>query len=182
MEFFFLWIVMAVVVAMVAKSKGKGAIGWFFYGLLVWPIGLVHALLLRQAEGTTPGFGPEPARPPTVPYIHPSRDKAPLTGAAAGSGKAAGAVADPLDAETLRIAAEWRAAGKQFTMIEAKEEARLYLLERATEAARAGSDAKAPSELDPDAWRRAMFPGAFKNEGPDGLSSSAKETPNQPRT
>jgi len=50
------WLIMAIIVAMVAKSRGRDAIGWFFYGLLIWPIALVHALLSKQALGTEAGL------------------------------------------------------------------------------------------------------------------------------
>ena len=52
MPVLFLWIVLAVIVAMVAHSKGRPAVVWFFYGLLIWPIALVHILLIRPETGT----------------------------------------------------------------------------------------------------------------------------------
>ncbi|MUM78291.1 hypothetical protein GKC30_11660 [Pseudodesulfovibrio sp. F-1] len=42
------WIIMAIIVAMIANSKGKGAIAWFFYGLIIWPIALVHILITKD--------------------------------------------------------------------------------------------------------------------------------------
>ncbi len=45
MELVFGWIVLGVVVAMIAASKGRSAFLWFLYGALVWPIALVHILL-----------------------------------------------------------------------------------------------------------------------------------------
>lgn len=45
MEFFFFWLVMAGVVAIIAGSKGFNAFGWFCYGFVIWPIALVHALV-----------------------------------------------------------------------------------------------------------------------------------------
>ena len=56
MEILFLWLVMAVIVALVAKSRGQSAVAWFLYGLLIWPIALVHALLLKQRPGTERGL------------------------------------------------------------------------------------------------------------------------------
>jgi hypothetical protein len=38
------WLVMAGVVAVIASSKGYASMPWFFYGLLIWPIALVHIL------------------------------------------------------------------------------------------------------------------------------------------
>jgi hypothetical protein len=60
------FLIMAVIVAMVANSKGRYAFGWFFYGLLIWPIALVHALLLKRVEPQriqTEGDGHAPTRP-----------------------------------------------------------------------------------------------------------------------
>lgn len=40
---------MAVVVAIVASSKGYSAFLWFLYGFVVWPIALVHILVLPKS-------------------------------------------------------------------------------------------------------------------------------------
>jgi len=45
MELLAIWVIMGVVVAMIASSKGKSAGAWFAYGVVVWPIALVHILL-----------------------------------------------------------------------------------------------------------------------------------------
>lgn len=52
MEIVFFWIVMALICAMVAGSRKGGGVGllFFFYGLVIWPIALVHALLLSGHE------------------------------------------------------------------------------------------------------------------------------------
>jgi hypothetical protein len=39
------WLVMAVVTALIANSRGKSAGAWFAYSLLIWPVALVHVLL-----------------------------------------------------------------------------------------------------------------------------------------
>ena len=52
MEFLVLWLFAATIVSMIARSKGRNAFGWFLYGFLIWPIALVHAVLLRSS---TPG-------------------------------------------------------------------------------------------------------------------------------
>jgi hypothetical protein len=39
------WFVMGGVVALIASSKGRSASSWFLYGLLIWPIALVHILV-----------------------------------------------------------------------------------------------------------------------------------------
>lgn len=41
----FFWLIMAGIVALIANSKGKSSGSWFLYGLLIWPIALVHALV-----------------------------------------------------------------------------------------------------------------------------------------
>jgi len=51
MELFLLWILLGIVVALVARSKGRSGFGWFLYGFLIWPVALVHILLVaRTAE------------------------------------------------------------------------------------------------------------------------------------
>lgn len=39
------WLLMAVVVAIVASSKGRSGFLWFLYGFAIWPIALVHILV-----------------------------------------------------------------------------------------------------------------------------------------
>lgn len=48
MELFFFWLLMALVVALVANSKGRSAGLWFFYGLIIWPLALIHAFFLNK--------------------------------------------------------------------------------------------------------------------------------------
>lgn len=43
-----LWVMMGVVVAIVANSKGRNPIPWFFYGALIWPVALTHAIVLDK--------------------------------------------------------------------------------------------------------------------------------------
>src|SRR5882724_10923546 len=47
-----LWIVMGIVVGMIAHSKDQPAPLWFIYGAVIWPIALVHILLLKPATGS----------------------------------------------------------------------------------------------------------------------------------
>lgn len=49
MEFFLFWLVMALVVAIVAANKGRSGFLWFFYGLVIWPVALVHALVTPRS-------------------------------------------------------------------------------------------------------------------------------------
>lgn len=39
------WVVMALVVGVAANSRGRSRIAWFLYGLLLWPVALVHVLV-----------------------------------------------------------------------------------------------------------------------------------------
>ena len=49
MEIFIpLWVIMAIVSAMVAASKGRSFVLFLLYGLLLWPIALTHAIILRR--------------------------------------------------------------------------------------------------------------------------------------
>ena len=48
MEWLFIWPIsafMIAIVAMIAHGKGYSALGWVLYGLLIWPIALVHILI-----------------------------------------------------------------------------------------------------------------------------------------
>lgn len=44
---FVAWLIMAGVVAMVASNKGWSGFGWFLYGLIIWPVALVHVLVMK---------------------------------------------------------------------------------------------------------------------------------------
>ncbi len=48
MELFAFWIIMAAIAGMIASSKGSSFFGFFIYGLAIWPIAIVHALLMRD--------------------------------------------------------------------------------------------------------------------------------------
>jgi hypothetical protein len=58
---------MGIIVAMIANSKGKSAVSWFFYGLLIWPIALVHALLLKPMVAQTSNYKDNPDGPRRCP-------------------------------------------------------------------------------------------------------------------
>lgn len=51
MEWVVLWLVMGGVVAVIANSKGFGAIGWFAYGAALWPVALAHVLVKPRVAG-----------------------------------------------------------------------------------------------------------------------------------
>ena len=48
MELFFFWLIMAAVVALVASAKGRSGGLWFVYGLVIWPIALIHAVVITK--------------------------------------------------------------------------------------------------------------------------------------
>lgn len=54
MEILFFWLVMAIVVAVVAANRGRSGFGWFLYGLLIWPVALIHALVAAPAGPAEP--------------------------------------------------------------------------------------------------------------------------------
>ena len=54
MEYLGLWFVIAIVGAVVAGKKGRSAVGFFFYGLILPLIALIHALLLKPYAQTSP--------------------------------------------------------------------------------------------------------------------------------
>jgi hypothetical protein len=45
---------MGIIVALIANSKGHDAGAWFLYGLLIWPIALVH-ILTKEKVSTDSG-------------------------------------------------------------------------------------------------------------------------------
>lgn len=44
------WPVLAIVAAWVAKAKGRSFFLWLLYGLVLMPVALIHALVLRARE------------------------------------------------------------------------------------------------------------------------------------
>lgn len=49
-----LWIVGALAAAVAGSAKGRSAVGWFFYGLLLWPVAIIHALCLPPPKSAAP--------------------------------------------------------------------------------------------------------------------------------
>lgn len=47
MELVIFWIIAGVIVALIARGKGRDGCGWFLYGVLLWPVAIVHALVAR---------------------------------------------------------------------------------------------------------------------------------------
>lgn len=52
MELLFFWFIMAGVVAFVANSKGRSGGLWFLYGFVIWPIALIHAIVIQKDAET----------------------------------------------------------------------------------------------------------------------------------
>ncbi|BAE49267.1 hypothetical protein amb0463 [Paramagnetospirillum magneticum AMB-1] len=45
-----IWIVFAVIVALIASNKGRSAGAWLIYGLLLWPVALIHVALASNLK------------------------------------------------------------------------------------------------------------------------------------
>lgn len=48
MFFLVLWVIMAIIVAIIANSKGRSPFMWGLYGFAIWPIALVHILVSKD--------------------------------------------------------------------------------------------------------------------------------------
>ena len=49
--YFLIGLLAACIVGAVAGSRGRSGFGWFLYGLLLWPLALIHVLVLpKRAE------------------------------------------------------------------------------------------------------------------------------------
>jgi len=57
---FIFWVVMAIVCAVIASSKGRSGFGFFVYGFLLWPIALIHALVMPSATRLETGPRADP--------------------------------------------------------------------------------------------------------------------------
>lgn len=55
MEFFFIWIICAIVCAVIASSKNRSGAGWFFLGLLLGIFGVIIIACLSKVEPTIIG-------------------------------------------------------------------------------------------------------------------------------
>lgn len=74
MEFLVFWLIMGGVVALIANSKGKSPVAWFFYGMLIWPIALVHILVTKSEAATAPAPEKVSAPLPDLVVKHQGRD------------------------------------------------------------------------------------------------------------
>jgi len=50
MEMLIVWAIAGIIVAMIAASKGRNGISWFFYGFFIWPVALVHVLFASRND------------------------------------------------------------------------------------------------------------------------------------
>ena len=48
------WVILACIPAYIAQRKGRSAAAFLFYGLVVPPIAIVHAVLMRDNDGSVP--------------------------------------------------------------------------------------------------------------------------------
>ena len=48
MEIFIFSLVLGVIPAMIASSKGRSFAGWYIYGVLLFVIAIVHSLLIKE--------------------------------------------------------------------------------------------------------------------------------------
>lgn len=71
MEWLLLWAIMAAIAGMIAGSKGRNALPWFLYGFAIWPIAIVHALLLEKEQPPPEPQRTLPMEPPKTPYGEP---------------------------------------------------------------------------------------------------------------
>lgn len=62
-------IIAAIITAMIAYSKGRNAFLWLLYGLLIWPVALVHILLVKGGQDTL-----APSGPPKQATTHPHKE------------------------------------------------------------------------------------------------------------
>ena len=49
-EALIVWIIIGIAIALIARSKGRSGIGWSIYAFVVWPIALVHILVLSRTS------------------------------------------------------------------------------------------------------------------------------------
>lgn len=50
MEFFLISIVLGLIPAIIAKSKGRSFLGWWVYGSMIFVVALVHSLVIQRDE------------------------------------------------------------------------------------------------------------------------------------
>jgi hypothetical protein len=72
---------MGIIVAMIANSKDRSAVSWFIYGLLIWPIALVHILITKETVAQDSSYKDNPDGPRRCPscakIVHGAGDTCP---------------------------------------------------------------------------------------------------------
>lgn len=54
MEGAIIWLTMALIVAWIGSTKGRSFVGWFIYGIFLWPIALIHVALISNESMKCP--------------------------------------------------------------------------------------------------------------------------------
>ena len=57
-------IVAAVIVAIIASTKGRSGFLWFLYGFFLWPVAFIHILVVGKKEPEVQQVEPEEKRIP----------------------------------------------------------------------------------------------------------------------
>jgi hypothetical protein len=58
MSYFVIAALLGLVPAFIAKSKGRETLAWWFYGLFLFPIALVHSLVMKPQEANNKPIDP----------------------------------------------------------------------------------------------------------------------------
>jgi uncharacterized membrane protein YedE/YeeE len=66
--------VLGLVAAAIANRKGQPFVTWFLYGLLIWPVAIIHALVVRP--GAPPAVTLWRRTPPEAVYAPPVPQRA----------------------------------------------------------------------------------------------------------
>ena len=52
MEFLIAWFLLALIPALIAQKKGRSLGLWWFYGFMLFPVALVHSLIMKADAAT----------------------------------------------------------------------------------------------------------------------------------
>jgi hypothetical protein len=69
MEFLAIWIILAIVGAIVANNKGRSGVDWFFLCLLLTPVVILVLLAAADAQANRSAATSSTARPSPVPVV-----------------------------------------------------------------------------------------------------------------
>lgn len=45
-----IWLIAGIIIAAAAVGRGRSGVAWFLYGMLFWPLALVHLLILPKTD------------------------------------------------------------------------------------------------------------------------------------